>query len=221
MGKYKKGGEDTRGLKAKAQKKDAAAVKKGAEDARKEALSKKDWAVGANSRQAAKDAEAERKAEEKELKRLQKKALMEQEEGELGRMKAKPGKARKAQLKGKKKKNDTSALDAYLKEEKKEKAAKEKKRNKVSEMQTLSENRNKTNDGLSARNVDDAIGLLDQLTIKQEKNPKFKQVYGEFEAKKIIEIREANPGLKMNQIKERVWKEWKKSPENPFRNMPQ
>merc|ERR1711908_90523 len=39
--------------------------------------------------------------------------------------------------------------------------------------------------------------------------------YKQFEARELPGIKEDNPGLKHNQLKELAWKKWKKSPENP------
>lgn len=43
-----------------------------------------------------------------------------------------------------------------------------------------------------------------------------KQAFKEYEERRIKEIKEDEPKLKLSQIKERIFKEWQKSSENPM-----
>ena len=42
-----------------------------------------------------------------------------------------------------------------------------------------------------------------------------KALYREFEDRMLIALKEDHPGLKLSQYKERIFKAWEKSPENP------
>jgi len=53
-----------------------------------------------------------------------------------------------------------------------------------------------------------------------EKNPKIKAAHREYEARVLDEYREQYPGLKLSQLKERIWEAFKKSPENPMNQLP-
>ena len=62
----------------------------------------------------------------------------------------------------------------------------------------------------------DATGLesaLKQLEIKDEKNEKW--TYKKFEESIIDSVKADNPGLKRNQVQERCFKLWERSPLNP------
>lgn len=76
--------------------------------------------------------------------------------------------------------------------------------------------------GLNAHNIDDAISAL-QITSgkgedKIDRHPerRFKPALKAYEERRLPEIREEHPGLRMNQYKQRIYEEFQKSPENPF-----
>ena len=101
-----------------------------------------------------------------------------------------------------------------LKEQAKRLEMKSKKLSQVDEL--LDENPNhllrvKANEGeLSARNVEDATLLLGGSL-----ESKWKMTYSEFEAREMPSLKAENPGMKHSQLKQMVWKEWQRSPENP------
>lgn len=74
---------------------------------------------------------------------------------------------------------------------------------------------------LSASGIDnalDALSLTNKDTSKIDRHPerRFKAAYAAFEARRMPEIEEENPGLRRNQRIEACKKEFEKSEENPF-----
>ncbi|KAI8983683.1 hypothetical protein BDB01DRAFT_850357 [Pilobolus umbonatus] len=75
----------------------------------------------------------------------------------------------------------------------------------------------------SATGIDDALDLLsvDDSTVKSkdvEKHPerRFKAALAAYEERELPKIKAENPGLRLTQLKELVYKAFQKSPENPF-----
>lgn len=143
-------------------------------------------------------------------------------------MRAPKGKTRKGQRAKKKKGNDLSMLDDFLAQEKKEKVQKQKARNKVTDMQVLAKNSNKQKTldeakGIfSGTGVDNALSALKISTASDSKvadrNPekRMKGAYLAFEERRMAEMKVDQPGLKRSQYKDKLWKEWQKSAENPM-----
>lgn len=72
-------------------------------------------------------------------------------------------------------------------------------------------------DGEEARTVDEAISLLgnkDEIDKHPEK--RMKAAYTAYEERKLRELKEENPTLRLSQLKQMIFKEWQKSPENPL-----
>lgn len=71
---------------------------------------------------------------------------------------------------------------------------------------------------IDARSVDEAVGHMSGLVISPDKHPekRLKVAYAAFEEKNLPIVRAENPGLKLSQLKELLWKQWQKSPENPL-----
>merc|ERR1719300_517755 len=96
---------------------------------------------------------------------------------------------------------------------------KSKKNSKVVEAPVeLEENINKLDLGPTASNIDDAIDLLSSTNEKEDRHPekRMKASYKKFEEERYETVKQENPSLKRTQIKEIIWKEWQKSPENPM-----
>jgi len=74
----------------------------------------------------------------------------------------------------------------------------------------------------TASGVDDATNLLKNLRTGEEPavdahpERRRKAAFKDYEEREIPRIREENPGLKLSQIKEIIFKNWQKSPENPM-----
>lgn len=74
-------------------------------------------------------------------------------------------------------------------------------------------------DGASARNVDDAINVLQSSNdIVTEKHPekRMKAAYETYEAENLPKLKEEHPTLRLSQLKQILKKDWMKAPENPF-----
>mmetsp|Transcript_7083 Transcript_7083/g.24667 ORF Transcript_7083/g.24667 Transcript_7083/m.24667 type:complete len:89 (-) Transcript_7083:93-359(-) len=72
-----------------------------------------------------------------------------------------------------------------------------------------------------ASGVDAATDLLTNLNTEDEKSDahperRRKAAFKAYEEREIPRIRAENPGLKLSQIKEIIFKNWQKSPENPM-----
>merc|ERR1719503_17006 len=75
----------------------------------------------------------------------------------------------------------------------------------------LEANSNREVDVVEASGVDAALAALDVGAEGKEKKMTFK----EFEELQLPGVKEENPGLKMSQLKEKVFKLWERAPENP------
>jgi len=71
---------------------------------------------------------------------------------------------------------------------------------------------------IHARSVDQALEKLGQKVVPVDKHPekRLKAAYLEYETRELPILKEENPGLKHSQLKEMLWKQWQKSPENPL-----
>ncbi|CAL1134521.1 unnamed protein product [Cladocopium goreaui] len=87
---------------------------------------------------------------------------------------------------------------------------KQSKKTEVVSQPKLEANTNRQEDVVDASGIDAALSALDVGEKKQ-----VKMTYAEFEARELDGIRQENPGLKMSQAKERCFKMWERSPENP------
>mmetsp|Transcript_32088 Transcript_32088/g.80747 ORF Transcript_32088/g.80747 Transcript_32088/m.80747 type:complete len:206 (-) Transcript_32088:479-1096(-) len=75
-------------------------------------------------------------------------------------------------------------------------------------------------DSAHARGVDDATNLLSTLNTggpEADAHPerRRKAAFKAYEEREIPVVRAENPGLKLSQVKEIIFKAWQKSPENP------
>jgi len=244
MGKLKKGGEDTRGMKAKAQKKEAMAAKQAQAQERKNAEEDAKWQEGTNSRQAKKASEAAAKEAARLAKKEAKAAALAAEEAELGKMRAPKvflnshklismfsthshvffqGKARKA-AKSKKKKNDLSLLNEFLAEEEKGKKKQEKAKLKAQDPLSHNPNRQRAEEEAAgiynASGIENAINAL-EIANKTEKptEKSLKAAFMEYEEKMMPTLRKDYPSLKRSQLKDKLWKQWQKSAENPLNSV--
>ncbi|KAL5494745.1 hypothetical protein ACEPAI_206 [Sanghuangporus weigelae] len=85
-------------------------------------------------------------------------------------------------------------------------------------------------ESFAASNVDDAIAMLEVVNAKQdkasvgqaaaglEKHPerRFKAAFEAYQERELPNLRKDHPGLRLNQYKELLFKQFQKSPENPF-----
>lgn len=84
--------------------------------------------------------------------------------------------------------------------------------------ETLHENLNKLVIEGEARNVDEAIAVLEDQTQSLEMHPekRMKAAYAAFENRRLPELKDEKPTLRLSQLKQLLKKEWMKSPENPL-----
>ncbi|GAM27864.1 hypothetical protein SAMD00019534_110400 [Acytostelium subglobosum LB1] len=70
---------------------------------------------------------------------------------------------------------------------------------------------------LEARGVGEAIKVLSGSNANDDHPEKrMKAAYEEYETKNLSLLRKENPSLRFTQIKQLLWKQWLKAPENPF-----
>lgn len=97
----------------------------------------------------------------------------------------------------------------------KEKEAEEAARKNLVKDETLHENMNRLDlDAHVARDVDQALTVLGAKPVGPEKS--LKTAYSDFEARRLPELKEQKPTLRLSQLKQLLKKEWQKSPENPL-----
>jgi len=236
MGKNSGGGGNTKVIAANAKK----AVAQAEKDAVKARAQEKDasaaWAVGSNQRGSSKAAAAADKQAEKMRRDAEKKALEAEEDAAASSM-AKPKKKKKdkddvsallmAGLGGTKKKKKVSAPDAKAAEKERQSAlclAQEEAMRKkgvvlADDRDLLRQNRNRMDvaDG-GATGLDNALDLL-SVDGGVEKSKNLKVLFNEFSERETPKVRKENPGLKLSQVKERVFRAWGKSPDNPKNQM--
>jgi hypothetical protein len=232
--KMKKSGEDTRGLKAKAQKNASRQQKDAEMHAQKEAADSAAWKIGSNARRDQKTAAAMEKKAALAARKALKQSLLEQEDEDNANAKKPKGKARKAQRAKSKdhlffdprKKAEKERKKKKKAQEKRVKASKPKKKG-VVEQAPITPNYNhvraqeESRGEFNATGIDDALGAL-SLAAGASGEPdahperRRKAAFKAFEARRIPEIRAENPGLRLQQVKQLVFKEFQRSPENPM-----
>ncbi|GAW79615.1 hypothetical protein, conserved [Plasmodium gonderi] len=76
---------------------------------------------------------------------------------------------------------------------------------------------NEYDEYINASGIDNVISALDNISF--EKTKKVKVAYKKFEEENLPLIKEEHKGLKLSQYKQMLWKQFKKSPENPMNQM--
>lgn len=191
----KKTGENSKKAAGNAKKAENANKKKQAADAVKEAAEAEEWEAGAKKGNKKKEDEKFKK-EEAARKKAERDALLQAEEASL------PLKPQSAKQRGAAKvaSRRTGKIDDFL-------------------------DFNKDIPELSASGLDSALEALaltsrdgGVLTKDIDRHPerRVKAAFLAFEEKRIPELRKEHPGLRLQQIKNLVFKEFQKSPENPM-----
>jgi hypothetical protein len=187
----KKGADNSKKAAGNARKADAAAQKSAAEDARREVAEDEQWSKGAKS-SAKKEAEAAKKAEQAR-KKAEKDALMAEDDANTpGRSEPKKSKAAPKKSRG----LDLSQLDGD----------------------------GASSSALNATGIDNALDALSLTTgnddSKVDRHPerRFPAAFAKYEARRLDEMKKdgSGVGLRLDQRKQRIRKEFDKSPENPF-----
>lgn len=243
MGKFR--GTNQKAAAAAEQKAEVQQDKDAKNSAEREKELQQEWNQGANVRGQRKSESAAAKADDAARKRQEKAALLAEEEANLksGKVKKAPvlskkGKKKKNDLSlledalvgAADKKVKSKRASERLKEEKK--AEQERNEQPEKPLDPLLANTQsmlsgteadlvgrKANKALDAEGVGVGIdGALDALSIgagAAAGEPSRKALYKAFEERKMIELKEELPGLKMSQYKDKIFNLWKKSPENP------
>ena len=192
-GKKGDAGAGSKKAQGQARKADAAAQKAAAEDARREAAEAEDWKKGAKS-SAKKEAEAAKKAELAQKKAERDALLAEEERSTPGRAAPKNSKTAVKKSAAPARGLDLSQLDD-----------------------------DKPSHALNASGIDnalDALSLTSGAADKIEKHPerRFKAAYNAYEERRLREMEDdgSGQGLRLNQKKDKIRKEFEKSPDNPF-----
>lgn len=169
--------------------------------------------------------EQDRKREQQLAKKAENKLLLEQELSSIKKTgkTAPPPKITRAQI-------NTSITTVKKENEKKEKIV-------THLTEPLEENVNRLKiEGEEARTVSEAISILrySRFYFYQTFNSSFicpsnkpedvdkhperrmKAAYTAFETRRLEELKAENPSLRLSQLKQQIFKEWQKSPENPL-----
>jgi len=72
---------------------------------------------------------------------------------------------------------------------------------------------------IDARSVEEAISTLSIDEGDRNPEKRLKAAFTAYESVNLPIFRRENPTLKLSQVKELLWKEWQKSPENPLNNV--
>lgn len=72
-----------------------------------------------------------------------------------------------------------------------------------------------------ATNIDEAIAVLKMSATDEDRHPekRMKAAYKAYEDAQLPMIKADNPSLKLSQLKQIIFKNWQKSPENPLNNV--
>lgn len=189
MAGKKAAGENTKKVAGNAKKAEAAAAKAAAENQKKAAEEEQDWSKGAKSN-AKKEAEAAKKAEQAR-KKAEKDAILAEEEKD----------ARVAPKNAKQAVKKTKGLD----------------------LSQLDDQEPKSATALNATGIDnalDALSLTANDGAKVDKHPerRFKAAFAAYEERRLKEMDEdgSGQGLRQNQKREKIRKEFEKHEDNPF-----
>ena len=222
------GGGNTKVMAANAKKAEAQAAKDAAKAKEQEKKDAAAWAVGSNQRGASRQQAAADKQAEKMRKDAEKKALEAEEDAAASKV-MKPKKKKKdkddvsallmAGLDGGKKKKKAVVVTKSAEKEKQTAlrlAQEEAMRKKGVVLQgddLMRANRNRDATEDSATGLDNALSMLGME--EKEKSKNLKVLFNEFSERETPKVRADNPGLKLSQVKERVFRAWEKSPDNP------
>lgn len=73
-------------------------------------------------------------------------------------------------------------------------------------------------DSTVASTVDEAITVLNDCQMEEDKHPekRMKAAFKAYEEANLPRIKSENPGLKLSQMKQIIFKDWQRSPDNPM-----
>lgn len=78
-------------------------------------------------------------------------------------------------------------------------------------------------EGEEARSVTEAIAILGVKDDGSDKHPekRMKAAYTAYEERRLAELKLEHPSLRLSQLKQMIFKEWQKSPDNPLNKLQQ
>lgn len=203
-------GENSKAVAAKARKSEKADAEKGKKEKDKEDAEWADDNKSDKKKQARKE-DAERKKQGALEKKQERDRMLADEESQVKgpskKSAKKPSKVTRAQIQ---ENADTKNITA------------ETKVSKETHIEIpLEENLNRVDIGSeTATNLDEAISVLSlndsSSTVDKHPEKRMKAAYEEFETARLPQLKAENPGLRLSQLKQMIWKEWTKSPENPL-----
>ncbi|KZT36340.1 DUF1014-domain-containing protein [Sistotremastrum suecicum HHB10207 ss-3] len=192
--------------------------KKEAAAAAKEAKEANEWADGSKSGKSSKE-EKEEKRRQEAAKKAERERLLAEEEASIAS--AKPKAAPKAGAK----KGAASASGASS-----SKKAKEKEVPAGPAISSSADDEHKLVESFAATGIDDALDLLTVINAKADKasvgqaaaglerhpERRFKAAFEAYQERELPIIKKDHPGLRLNQYKDLLFKQFQKSPDNPF-----
>ncbi|ODQ80918.1 hypothetical protein BABINDRAFT_6789 [Babjeviella inositovora NRRL Y-12698] len=186
--------ENSKKAAGNARKAETANKKRAEEDAKVQALEEEDWSKGSKKGNKKREDEAEKKAEAARKKAERDAALKEEEDSLPSKPSAKGRGAAKVAAK------KTGKIDDFMD---------------FSKVGSI-----------SATGIEDALDALTLATttnggfsakdIDRHPERRYKAAYAAYEETRVPELRKEHPGLRLQQVKQLVHKEFEKSPENPF-----
>jgi hypothetical protein len=212
MPKNSSWGQNTKAVEAKARK---ATVQKAQEEKKKKAQEDAYWED--DDKQLAKKQNRKDEKEKKRLEQLERKQINKQlaEEEVVVEKKSTqaPAKITQAQIQAERERREAAAR----------KSAAAVGTPKVPKPAPVEENLNRlTAPDEEARTVDEALKMLkvveDSPSVIVDKHPerRVKAAYAAFEEARMPQVKAENPSLRLTQLKQLIFNEWKKSPENPM-----
>nr|SVE93378.1 EOG090X0J63 [Moina brachiata] len=206
-------GENSKAAVAKARKTAA----KDAEKTKKEQEAENEYWRDDDKTAQKKNQRKEEKEKKKTEQLAKKAALKTLEEQELESIKVEPkqqsSKITRLQIQAETEKREAAARAATSAAPKVVPAAKEE--------EPIPENVNRlVVEGDEARTVDEAIKVLrlsdSPADVDRHPEKRIKAAYAAFEEKRLAQLRNQNPNMRLSQIKQMLHREWLKSPENPL-----
>ncbi|XP_048733913.1 coiled-coil domain-containing protein 124-like [Ostrea edulis] len=159
-------------------------------------------------------AKKQQRKEDKEKKRLEqlerKKEIQKLHDEELASIK-KPGPAPSAKI-------TQADINKHVERERKMRDEASKKQ-KEDEEPPIEENLNRLQiDGQEARSVTEALSVLSDKAEEVDLHPekRLKAAYKKYEEVNLPILKQENPNMKLSQLKQMLWKDWQKSPDNPL-----
>lgn len=190
----KNAGENSKKAAGNAKKAEQANRKKQEEEARAQAAEDEKWAQGSKKGNKKKEDDAAKKAEAAK-KKAEREALLKEEEESLP---SKPSSKNRGAAKVAAKR--AGKIDDFLNDQ----------------APTSEISASGIDSALEALTLTKKAGAVSDKDIDRHPERRFKAAYAAFEEQRLPEARKENPGLRLQQVKQLLFKEFEKSPENPF-----